>query len=45
MANINVNRNVTDTFYRYKMPKLIAKVNGIWFLTSGILKLSFISST
>ena len=26
MANVNVNRKVTDQFYRYKMPKLIAKV-------------------
>ncbi|KAL7633842.1 UNVERIFIED_CONTAM: hypothetical protein RMT77_015798 [Armadillidium vulgare] len=26
--SFNVNRNVTDTFYRYKMPKLIAKVEG-----------------
>uniref|UniRef100_A0A2P2HXD8 Eukaryotic translation initiation factor 5 n=3 Tax=Hirondellea gigas TaxID=1518452 RepID=A0A2P2HXD8_9CRUS len=24
----NVNRNVTDVFYRYKMPKLVAKVEG-----------------
>jgi len=24
----NVNRNVTDAFYRYKMPKLMAKVEG-----------------
>lgn len=28
MANLNVNRNVTDAFYRYKMPRLIAKVEG-----------------
>ena len=27
MANVNVNRKVTDQFYRYKMPKLIAKVS------------------
>ena len=26
MANLNVNRSVTDAFYRYKMPRLIAKV-------------------
>ena len=26
MANLNINRNVTDVFYRYKMPRLIAKV-------------------
>lgn len=28
MATVNVNRSVTDAFYRYKMPKLIAKVEG-----------------
>lgn len=28
MANLNVNRSVTDAFYRYKMPRLIAKVEG-----------------
>jgi translation initiation factor 5 len=28
MANVNVNRNVSDVFYRYKMPRLIAKVEG-----------------
>eukprot|EP00794_Sanderia_malayensis_P020012 gene20012-21973_t len=28
MAMVNVNRKVTDQFYRYKMPKLIAKVEG-----------------
>uniref|UniRef100_A0A4W4ECB9 Eukaryotic translation initiation factor 5 n=1 Tax=Electrophorus electricus TaxID=8005 RepID=A0A4W4ECB9_ELEEL len=26
--SINVNRNVSDQFYRYKMPRLIAKVEG-----------------
>lgn len=26
--SLNVNRSVTDTFYRYKMPKLLAKVEG-----------------
>jgi len=26
--SLNVNRNVTDAFYRYKMPKLLAKVEG-----------------
>jgi hypothetical protein len=25
---LNVNRKVTDQFYRYKMPKLLAKVEG-----------------
>jgi hypothetical protein len=25
---LNVNRNVADAFYRYKMPKLLAKVEG-----------------
>lgn len=24
--SVNVNRNVSDQFYRYKMPRLIAKV-------------------
>jgi translation initiation factor 5 len=28
MAKVNVNRNVTDAFYRYKMPKILAKVEG-----------------
>lgn len=28
MAALNVNREVTDQFYRYKMPKIIAKVEG-----------------
>lgn len=28
MANININRNLSDQFYRYKMPKLVAKVEG-----------------
>ncbi|ELT94836.1 hypothetical protein CAPTEDRAFT_21718 [Capitella teleta] len=28
MANININRDVTDQFYRYKMPRLLAKVEG-----------------
>lgn len=26
--SLNVNRSVTDAFYRYKMPKLLAKVEG-----------------
>lgn len=25
--SVNVNRNVLDQFYRYKMPRLIAKVD------------------
>jgi len=28
MANVNINRNLSDQFYRYKMPKLLAKVEG-----------------
>lgn len=28
MGSINVNRNVSDIFYRYKMPRIIAKVEG-----------------
>jgi len=28
MANVNINRTVTDQFYRYKMPRIIAKVEG-----------------
>jgi len=28
MAMINVNRQTNDMFYRYKMPKLLAKVEG-----------------
>lgn len=28
MASLNVNRAVSDPFYRYKMPRIIAKVEG-----------------
>lgn len=28
MGSVNVNRSLTDQFYRYKMPKIIAKVEG-----------------
>lgn len=28
MATLNVNRNVADVFYRYKMPRISAKVEG-----------------
>jgi translation initiation factor 5 len=28
MGSVNVNRNVSDVFYRYKMPRLMAKVEG-----------------
>lgn len=27
--SVNVNRSVSDQFYRYKMPRLIAKVNSL----------------
>lgn len=26
--SLNVNRSISDMFYRYKMPKLLAKVEG-----------------
>lgn len=26
--SVNINRNLSDQFYRYKMPKIIAKVEG-----------------
>lgn len=28
MGSVNVNRNVADVFYRYKMPRISAKVEG-----------------
>lgn len=28
MGTVNVNRDVTDVFYRYKMPRIAAKVEG-----------------
>jgi len=28
MSNLNINRKVADAFYRYKMPRIIAKVEG-----------------
>lgn len=28
MGSLNVNRNVADAFYRYKMPRICAKVEG-----------------
>lgn len=28
MAKVNINREVTDAFYRYKMPAIVAKVEG-----------------
>jgi hypothetical protein len=28
MAMLNINRQTNDMFYRYKMPKLVAKVEG-----------------
>lgn len=34
--SVNVNRSVSDQFYRYKMPRLIAKVTAHW---DGLLSL------
>ena len=28
MGSVNINRSVSDAFYRYKMPRLRAKVEG-----------------
>lgn len=28
MGSLNVNRSVSDAFYRYKMPRIMAKVEG-----------------
>ena len=28
MGSVNINRSLNDQFYRYKMPKLLAKVEG-----------------
>lgn len=28
MGSVNVNRSISDAFYRYKMPRLMAKVEG-----------------
>lgn len=28
MSNVNIRRDVQDSFYRYKMPKLLAKIEG-----------------
>lgn len=28
MESVNIKRNVSDAFYRYKMPRLMAKVEG-----------------
>jgi translation initiation factor 5 len=43
MATVNIRRDVKDSFYRYKMPKLISKVSqsvqSIWVFVSSITKL------
>lgn len=33
--SVNVNRSVSDQFYRYKMPRLIAKVIRIFILVAS----------
>lgn len=33
--SVNVNRSVSDQFYRYKMPRLIAKVMFIFILVAS----------
>ena len=37
MAYVNVKRDVTDQFYRYKMPLLIAKVSSSTLLRACVL--------
>ena len=32
MAMVNVNRENSDPYYRYKMPRLMAKVGGAMFV-------------
>jgi len=43
MATVNVNTEVTDQFYRYKMPKIIAKVNKQIFSTCCLIPEMFAS--
>lgn len=33
MATVNIRRDVKDSFYRYKMPKLISKVSVSMYLS------------
>ena len=40
--SVNVNRSVSDQFYRYKMPRLIAKVMLIFTLVVRLKLFSFI---
>lgn len=36
--SLNVNRSVSDQFYRYKMPRLIAKVGVLYICTPRTIK-------
>ena len=47
MATLNINRSVTDMFYRYKMPKVIVKVSFLIIfanLTSYLLTIFYVTS-
>jgi hypothetical protein len=41
MATVNIRRDVKDSFYRYKMPKLISKVSQECTFIVGICLLQY----